>query len=146
MGSSVAYDPSRDPLPIAQAAIDRQGVLPWADVVFLAHAVVEAHKKVDQLYDAIERRSDSTRSAVEQVLRDTAQWAPSTAACRDLRAALRTALDRGVVFVEDPDSCRLDWLAADDARLLDVRGRMVNEAISLREAIDGLMPSEALHA
>jgi len=41
------------------------------------------------------------------------------------------------------DQRRLDWLTADDASLLDVRGRMVNEGASLREAIDWFMQAEA---
>ncbi len=133
----------RDPLPTARDAINLKGVLPSADVVFLAQALVEAHAKIDQLYTGLERRSDATRHLIEQVLLDTARWAPSTAACRDLRSALRAALDRGVVYAEDPDQRRLDWIAANDARLLDVRGRMVNEGASLREAIDWLMQAEA---
>ena len=101
-----------------------------------------AHEKVDQLYASLEKRSDATRAVVEQVLLDTARWAPSTAACRDLRAALRAALDRGPVFEEHHDQRRLDWLSVDPARLLAVRLRTLNEEISTREAIDGLMQPE----
>jgi len=135
----VTFDPTRDPLPTARDAIDCKGTLPCDDVVFLAHALVAAHAKVDQLYAALEKRSDATRTLVEKVLADTARCAPSTAACRDLRKALRETLDRGPVFEDHPDQLRLDWLAAGDDRLLDARGRMVNESVSLREAIDWLM-------
>ena len=84
----------RDPLPTARDAINLKSVLPLANVVFLAQALIEAHDKVDQLYRLLEGRSDVTRSLVEEVLRDTASMAPSTAACRALRIAIRTALDR----------------------------------------------------
>ena len=132
-------DDRRDPLPTARDAIELKGTIPSLDVVFLAQALVEAHAKVDQLYRAIEAKSDSTRFLVEQVLRDTASTAPSTAACRALRLALRTALDRGPVFEDHPDQLRLDWLASDEGRLLAARVRMIDEAIPLREAIDGIM-------
>ncbi len=138
----MAFDSTRDPLPIARDAIDCKGTLPCADVVFLAHALIEAHKKVDQLYAALEERSDSTRLLVERVLRDTANNAPSTAACRDLRIKLREALDRGPVFEGHPDQKRLDWLSADPARVLASRLRMLVEGISLRESVDGLVQSE----
>jgi len=138
----VTFDSHRDPLPTARDAINLKGILPSADVVFLAQALIVAHDKVDQLYRALESRSDATRCSVEQVLRDTASTAPSTAACRALRTTLRTVLDRGPVFEESHDQARLDWLAADHARLLVVQERTLDESISLREAIDGLMPSK----
>ena len=145
----MTIDKHRDPLPTARDAINLKGILPSADVVFLAQALIVAHDKVDQLYSTLESRSDATRRSVEQVLRDTASTAPSTAACRALRTALRTALDRGPVFeetlVEGPgqaDQERLDWLAQNTARLSAVQARIREEALSLREAIDGLMPSK----
>jgi len=68
-------------------------------------------------------------------------------ACHDLRdalrAALRDVLDRGSSHTPDPDQQRLDWLAAAEDRLLDVRGRSINEGVSLREAIDWLMHAHA---
>ena len=138
---------TQDPLPVAQDALDCGGALPREDVVFLARALFEAHEKVDQLYAALERRSDATRSIVDQILCDTAGWTPAASA---LRAKLRAALDRGVVYakdqVQDLDKRRLDWLAASADRLLDARGLMVDasagESVSLREAIDRLMQPE----
>jgi hypothetical protein len=135
-------DAKRDPLPIARDAINLRGTLPSADVVFLAQALIEAHAKIDQLYQAIEGNSDATRKIVEKVLRDTAMLAASTAAYRALRIKLREALDRGPVFEEHPDQLRLDWLGTNSTRLLDARLRMLDESISLRDAIDALMQPE----
>lgn len=135
----MTFDAHRDPLPIAHDAIDRKGTLPCEDVVFLAQALVAAHAKVDQLYSAIEARSDATRTAIEQVLRETANFGALDANGRMFRRKVREALDRGVVFTETPDQQRLDWLAAFEDRLLDARGRVINESVSLREAIDWLM-------
>jgi hypothetical protein len=138
----VTFDPRRDPLPTARDAIDREGAVLRDDVVFLARALVAAHEKVDQLYDALEKRSDSTRAMIDRVLRDTAHLAPSTEACRGLRAELRAALDRGPVFEESLDQERLDWLGADPARVLALHQRMLDvdgvpdRGVSLREVLD----------
>jgi hypothetical protein len=40
------------------------------------------------------------------------------------------------------DTERLDWLAKDTERLEDVRGRMENENVDIREAIDWLAENQ----
>ena len=88
------------------------------------------------------------RAAVGQVLRETDGLPPSAVAYRELQMALRTVLDRDVAHapskeaVSSRDTPRLDWLAADPARLLQVRLAMIIEGISLHEAIDN---SEAMY-
>jgi hypothetical protein len=126
---------------MAREALLLKGHVSSADVMFLAQALVEAHEKVDQLYKAIEDRSDATHTFIEQVLRDHARFSPSAAACRDLRSAIRAALDRGPVHAPVPDRDRLDWLSEDAQHLLDVYNWRSNSNVSTREAVDRLMAS-----
>lgn len=46
-------------------------------------------------------------------------------------------------FAARRDAARLDWLSRDTTRLEDIRGRMVNESVTLREALDWFMHEQS---
>ena len=49
------FDHHEDPIPLAKRAIESRGDVMDTEVVFLATALIFAYKKVDQLYDALNR-------------------------------------------------------------------------------------------
>jgi hypothetical protein len=136
-------DPTCDPLPTARTAIDRDDAIVHEDAVFRARALVHAHEKIDQLYAALEKGSDATRSIVEQVLRGIASWSPSTAACvtygaRSVPRLIAVPCTRSITI-----SSVLTGSPRGKIRCWTARGRINNESVSLRDVIDWLMPAEA---
>lgn len=49
------FDQHEDPIPLAKRAIESKGDVTDTEVVFLSTALIFAYKKVDQLYDVIEK-------------------------------------------------------------------------------------------